>query len=105
MPIFLFDSAIVHRAPSDTEIATIPFDTAVAQGSITSLQLLNIFINALLRMLTATGQNQAISHGLQIGKDQDDSSQDANHGYQFNDIGFIMTSRFWLRPEKECKLC
>jgi hypothetical protein len=64
MPIFLFDSAIVHLAPSDTEIATIPFDTAVAQGSITSLQLLNIFINALLRMLTAAGQNQAISHGL-----------------------------------------
>jgi len=40
-------------------------------------------------MLTATGQNQGISHGLQIGKDQDDSSQDADHGYQFNNIGFI----------------
>jgi len=40
-------------------------------------------------MLTATGQNQGISHGLQIGKDQDDSSQDAGHGYQFNNIGFI----------------
>jgi len=26
---------------------------------------------------------------LKIGKDQDDSSQDANHGYQFNNIGFI----------------
>jgi len=26
---------------------------------------------------------------LQIGKDQDDSSQDADHGYQFNNIGFI----------------
>jgi len=26
---------------------------------------------------------------LQIGKDQDDSSQDANHGYQVNNIGFI----------------
>ena len=36
-----------------------------------------------------TGQNQGISHGLQIGKDQDDSSQDADHGYQFNNIGFI----------------
>ena len=51
--------------------------------------LFNIFINALLRMLTATGQNQGISHGLHIGKDQDDSSQDADHGYQFNNIGFI----------------
>ena len=40
-------------------------------------------------MLTATGQNQGISHGLQIGKDQDDSSQDADHRYQFNNIGFI----------------
>jgi len=61
----------------------------IAQGSITSPQLFNIFINALLRMLTATGQNQGISHGLQISKDQDDSSQDADHGYQFNNIGFI----------------
>jgi len=61
----------------------------IAQGSITSPQLFNVFINALLRMLTATGQNQGISHGLQIGKDQDDSSQDADHGYQFNNIGFI----------------
>jgi len=25
---------------------------------------------------------------LQIGKDQDDSSQDADHGYQFDIIGF-----------------
>jgi len=65
------------------------FDTGVAQESITSPQLFNIFINALLRMLTATGQNQGISHGLQIVKDQDDSSQGANHGYLFNNIGFI----------------
>jgi len=40
-------------------------------------------------MLTATGQNQGISHDLQIGKDQDDSSQDADHGYEFNNLGFI----------------
>ena len=40
-------------------------------------------------MLAATGQNHGISHGLQIGKDQNDSSQDADHGYQFNNIGFI----------------
>ena len=40
-------------------------------------------------MLTATKQNQGISHGLQISKDQDDSSQDADHAYQFNDIGLI----------------
>jgi len=43
-----------------------------------------------MRMLTATGQNQRISNGSHIRKDQDDSSQDAEHGYQFNDIvGFI----------------
>jgi len=37
----------------------------------------------------ATGENQGISHALQIGKDQDDSRQDANHSYQFNNTGFI----------------
>ena len=85
----VYDSATVRLASNDAEGATISFDTGVAQGSITSLQLFNIFINALLRMLTATGQNQGISHGLQIGKDQDDSSQDADHGYHFNKISFI----------------
>jgi len=67
----------------------ITIDTDVAQRSPTSPQLFNIFINALLQMLTATGQNQGISHGLQIGKNQDDISPDADHGYQFNNIGFI----------------
>jgi len=38
-------------------------------------------------MLTATGQNQGISHGLQIRKNQEDSNQDADHG--LNDICFI----------------
>ena len=77
----IYDSATVRLAPNDAESATIISDTGVAQGSITSPQLFNIFINALLQMLTATGQNQGISHGLQIGKDQDDSNQDADHGY------------------------
>jgi len=85
----IYDSATVRLAPNDAESATITFDTGVAQGSITSPQLFNIFINVLLRMLTATGQNQGISHSLQIGKDQDDRSQDADHGYQSNNIGFI----------------
>jgi len=85
----IYDCTTVCLAPDDAESATITFDTGVAQGSITSPQLCNIFINALLRMLTVTGQNQGISHSLQIGKDQDDSSQDANHGYQFNNIGSI----------------
>jgi len=85
----IYDSTTVRLAPIDAESATITFDTGVAQGSITSPQLFNIFINALLQMLTATGQNQGICHGLQIGKNQKDSSQDADHGYQFKNIGFI----------------
>ena len=40
-------------------------------------------------MITATEQNKGISHGLQIGKCQDDSIQDADHGYQCKNIGFI----------------
>jgi len=51
----IYDSATVCLAPNDAESATITFDTSgVAQGSITSPQQFNIFINALLRMLTAT---------------------------------------------------
>jgi len=60
----IYDSATVCLAPNDADSATITFDTGVAQGSITSPQLFNIFINASLRILTATGQNQGISHGL-----------------------------------------
>jgi len=51
-------------------------------------------------LLTATGQNQGISHGLQIGKDQDDSSHDADHCYQVNNIGFIDNNSFFAEiPE------
>ena len=39
-------------------------------------------------MLTVTRQREGISHGLQIGEDQEDSRV-ANHGYKFNNIGFI----------------
>ena len=60
----IYDSATVRLAPNDAESATITFDTDVAQGSITSPQLFNILINALLRMVKKTGQNQEISHGL-----------------------------------------
>jgi len=65
----------------------ISFYTGFAQGSIKSPQLFNIFINALLWMIMGTGQNQGITHGMQIGKDVGDSSQDADHGYKFNNIG------------------
>jgi len=82
----IYDSATVPDCltPNNAEGTTIMFDTGVGQGSITSPQLFNIFINALLRMFTTTWQNQGIDHGLQIGKDQEDNSEDANHGYQFN---------------------
>jgi len=60
----IYDSATVRLAPNDAIIATITFGTGVVQGSIMSPQRFNIFINALLWMLMATGQNQAISHGL-----------------------------------------
>jgi len=63
----IYDSTTVRLAPNDAESVTITFDTGVAQGTIMSPQLLNIFINALSRMLTVTGQNQRISD-LQTGK-------------------------------------
>jgi len=85
----IYNSATVRLAANDTENGIIIFDTVVAQGSITSPQLFNIFINTLLRILTATGQNQGISHGLHFGKNQENSSHDADHGYQFDDIGFV----------------
>ena len=72
--------------PNDEASATITFNTGVAQGSITSPQLFNTFINALLRMLTVTGQNEDISHGLQIGKDQKGDNQRDENSYQFNNM-------------------
>ena len=35
-------------------------------------------------MLTVTGQNEDISHGLQIGKDQKGDDQRDGNGYQFD---------------------
>jgi len=40
-------------------------------------------------MLTVTGQNKDISHGLQIGKDQKGDNQRDENGYRFNNVGFI----------------
>jgi len=40
-------------------------------------------------MLMVAGQNEDISHGLQICKDQKEDSQRNENGYQFNNIGFI----------------
>ena len=46
-------------------------------------------LSILLRMLTVTGQNEDISHGLQIGKDQKGDNQRDENSYQLNNIGFI----------------
>ena len=60
----IYDSATVRLAPNDAESATITFDTGVAQGSITSPQLFNIFINALSRMLTITKLDEACTNTM-----------------------------------------
>ena len=85
----IYEGATIRLAPNDEESATITFNTGVAKGSIKSPQLFNMFINAMLRMLTVTGQNGNFSHRLQIGKDQKGDNQQDENGYQFNNIGFI----------------
>jgi len=60
----IYEIATIRLAPKNEESATITFNTGVAQGGITSPQLFNIFINALLHMLTVTGQNEDISQVL-----------------------------------------
>ena len=65
----IYEGATFRLAPNDEASATITFNTGIAQDSITSPQLFNIFINALPRMLSVTGQNEDINHGLQIGKE------------------------------------
>jgi len=85
----IYEDATVRLAPNNEESATITFNTGVAQVSITSPQLFNIFINVLLRILKVTGQNEDISHGLQLGKDQKGDNQRDENSYQFNSIGFI----------------
>jgi len=85
----IYEGATVRLAPNDEESSTITFNTGVAQGSIASPQLFKKIINALLRMLTVAGQNEDISHNLQIGKDQKGDNQRDENSYQFNNIGFI----------------
>ena len=72
----IYESATVKLAPNEEESTTITFNTGVSQDSITSPQLFNMFIIALLRMLTVTGQNEDISHGLQIGKDRKETTSE-----------------------------
>jgi len=104
----IHEGATVRLAPNNEESATITFNTGVAQGSITSPQLFNIFINALLRMLTVVEQNEDISHELQTSKDQKGYNQRDENCYQFNYIWFIneiSNSQFLLthRDQSACK--
>jgi len=85
----IYEGATVRLATTNEESATIIFNTDVAQGSITSPRLFNIFINALLRMLTVTGQNEDICHGLQIGKDRKGDNQRDENDHHFKNTGFI----------------
>jgi len=79
----------VRLALNNEESATITFMTPdEAQGSMTFPQLFKIYINALVRMLTVTGQNKDIRHGLQISKDHEGDNQRDENSDQFNNIGF-----------------
>ena len=71
----IFEGATVRLAPNDEESATITFNTDVAQGSITSPQLFNIFINAL------------------------------ENSYQFNKIGFIDDISIFADTPEGSKSC
>ena len=101
----IYEGATLRLAPNNQENATITFNTGVAQSSTTSPQLFHIFINALLRMLTVTGQNEDISHGLQIDKDQKGDNQRDKNGYQFNNIGSSTIFRSLLTHQRACKSC
>jgi len=96
----VYEGTTLRLAPNNEKGATITFNTDVAQGSITSPQLFNIVINALLRMLTVTGQNEYLSHGLQIGNDQKGDNKRDENIYKFHDIGFI--DNISIRACKSC---
>jgi hypothetical protein len=90
----LYEHSTVRMAPNDLQCATITFDTGVAQGSALSSLLFLIFMNALLGLLTDTGQKLRISHGLKCGvqlrrKEATPATEHVESEGQFNLIGFV----------------
>jgi len=104
----IYDSATVYLAPNDAESATITFDTGVAQGSITSPQLFNIFINALMRMLTASGERGRIRESVmfcRLARTRKTAVKMPTTAISLITQVSSTTFRYLLRPQKECKLC
>ena len=88
----LYDNSTVRLSPNDASSATIVFDTGVAQGSALSPLLFLIFMNALLGLLTETGKELSISHGLESGRAKRRRGKDVGEERrvgQFNSIGFV----------------
>ena len=88
----LYDNSTVRLSPNDASSATIVFDTGVAQGSALSPLLFLIFMNALLGLLTETGKELNISHGLESNRARRRQGQGVRAGAgvgQFNSIGFV----------------
>ena len=65
----IYEGATVRLSTNDEKSSTITFNTGVAQGSITSPQFFNILSMPCYACSQYTGQNEDISHGLQIGKE------------------------------------
>ena len=88
----LYDNSTVRLSPNDASSATIVFDTGVAQGSALSPLLFLIFMNALLGLLTETGKELSISHGLESRRAKRRRGKDVGEERgvgQFNSIGFV----------------
>ncbi len=60
----IYSVATVSLAQGQGSGGGVTFDTGVQQGSVLSPTLFNVFLNPLLRLLKAIGQQRGISHGI-----------------------------------------
>jgi hypothetical protein len=60
----IYAVATVRLAQERVKMGGITFDTGVQQGSVLSPTLFHVFLNPLLRLLTAIGQQRGVSHGI-----------------------------------------